>query len=98
MIVFSLAETVFTPFVSTAFAQISDHRPVVEAFNLMQIVMSVGESLGAFAGGALFSLALAERAQPVYWLGLWGAALAVVVGYRLTGPRRQPVPAAAREL
>lgn len=94
--VFSLAETVFTPFVSTAFAQISDHRPVVEAFNLMQIVMSVGESLGAFAGGALFSLALAQRAQPAYWLALCGTAVAVVVGYRLTAGRPAPVPGGVR--
>jgi hypothetical protein len=71
----------------TAFVQIADHRPVVEAFNLLQIVMSVGESTGAFAGGAVFSLALAHHAQPVYWIGLVAGAGAVVAGYRLTTGR-----------
>lgn len=75
---FSLAETAFTPFVATAFAEISGKRPVVEVFNLQQIVMAAGESFGAFSGGALFSIAAAHGVQPVYWSVLTIVAMLVV--------------------
>jgi hypothetical protein len=68
--VFSLAETYFTPMVNTAYAEIAGDRPVVEAFNLRQVAVSAGESLGAFCGGALF-----VATGAAYWLVLAGLGL-----------------------
>lgn len=70
--VFSLGETVYTPMVNTAFVEASEGRPVVEAFNLRQVVVATGEGLGAFAGGWLYVEAAARGLAPLYWgtLGL----------------------------
>jgi len=78
VVVFSAAETTFTPFVATAFANISADRPVVEVFNLLQIVMAVGESLGSFSGGTLFTVMQAHGLQTAYWIGLTVLALLVL--------------------
>lgn len=92
IVVFSTAETVFTPFVSTAFAGISADRPIVEAFNLLQIVMAVGESLGAFTGGALFTTVSRHSPQWTYWLGLCALAVVFAVPYlRSRSTSREPV-------
>lgn len=82
--VFSLAETVFTPMVNTAFSEIPGDRPVVEVFNLRQIAATAGESTGAFAGGALFGLATDHGVQAAYWAALAGLGAATVVLF----PRR----------
>jgi DHA1 family multidrug resistance protein-like MFS transporter len=66
--VFSLAETYFAPAVNIAYAEIADDRPVVEAFNLRQVAVSVGESLGSFCGGAIFLLAVAHGLRAEYWI------------------------------
>ncbi len=94
--IFSVAETFFTPFVATAFADISANRPVIEAFALLQIVTAIGEPLGSFSGGALFSTASAAGLGAVYWAGLAAAALAVVAGARWWS-LRQASPPAGRE-
>jgi MFS transporter, DHA1 family, multidrug resistance protein len=75
--VFSLAETYFSPGVNIAYGEIAAHRPVVEAFNLRQVAVSVGESLGSFCGGALFLPVAARGLRPEYWivLAILGAAL-----------------------
>lgn len=80
LVVFTLAETVFTPTVSTAFAGLDGDRPVVEVFNLRQVATATGESAGSFAGGSLFLLATAHGLAAGYWftlaaLGLLAAAL-----------------------
>ncbi|WP_373428667.1 MFS transporter [Streptomyces sp. B1I3] len=92
--VFSLAETVFTPTVSTAFAGLDGDRPIVEVFNLRQVATAGGESLGSFAGGTLFLLASAHGLLAWYWsalaaVGLLTAAL-VRVPHTPTGPARDP--------
>jgi MFS transporter, DHA1 family, multidrug resistance protein len=93
--VFSLAETLFTPFVSTAFAGIAANRPVIEAFALLQIGMAIGEPLGSFSGGALYSALNAAGLGALYWAGLSAGALGIVIAARRWSPRRAPVPAPA---
>lgn len=70
IVVFSIAETLFTPIVSTAFSELSGDRPIVEQFNSMQLVTALGESLGTFAGGMLFLSASTHGLQPLYWLSM----------------------------
>lgn len=65
--VFSLAETFFTPMVNTAFTAIPGDRPLVELFNMRQVAATVGESLGAFTGGALFLTAGQHGCAWLYW-------------------------------
>lgn len=74
--IFSLAETVFTPMVHTAFASLREGRSLVEVNNLRQVAATAGESTGSFAGGALFVLAAGNDAIGVYWGAL--AVLGVV--------------------
>jgi DHA1 family multidrug resistance protein-like MFS transporter len=80
--VFSLAETLFTPMVNTAFSEIRGDRPVVEVFNLRQIAATVGESTGAFAGGALFGIATSYGVKSTYWAALAALGVLTVVAYR----------------
>lgn len=68
VVVFSLAETVFTPLVNTAFAAIPGDRPLVELFNLRQIAVTLGEATGSFAGGALFLSAEVHHLGTLYWI------------------------------
>ncbi len=70
IVVFSLGETVYTPMVNTAFVEASEDRPVVEAFNLRQVVVATGEGLGAFAGGWLYVEAATRGLTPFYWATL----------------------------
>lgn len=70
IVVFSLGETVYTPMVNTAFVEASEDRPVVEAFNLRQVVVATGEGLGAFAGGWLYVEAATRGLAPFYWATL----------------------------
>lgn len=65
---FSLAETFFTPLVNTAYAEAAGDLPTVEAFTMRQVAATLGESLGAFAGGALFLRAADLDASAVYWV------------------------------
>lgn len=77
--VFSVAETFFTPFVATAFAESSANRPVIEAFALLQIVTAIGEPLGSFSGGALFPTLSKAGLGAAYWAGLCAVTAALVV-------------------
>src|SRR5690606_11929160 len=52
IVVFSVAEVLFTPMLGTVFAEMSGTRSAMEMFNVRQIASSVGESLGTFVGGA----------------------------------------------
>ncbi|MFE3770462.1 MULTISPECIES: hypothetical protein [unclassified Streptomyces] len=67
--VFAVAEMVFSPMVSTAYAQLGDGRPMVEVFNFRQVSATLGESLGGFTGGALFTTLLQHRLGSAYWAG-----------------------------
>jgi hypothetical protein len=80
--VFSLAETLFTPMVNTAYGEIPGDRPLVELFNMRQVAASIGESLGSFAGGALFLAAERHSAAWGYWTALAVLALAAAVAFR----------------
>lgn len=84
--IFSLAETFFTPMVNTAYAGISGDRPVVEAFNMRQVAVTLGESLGAFAGGALFLAAAHRGMEPFYWIALASGGTAVVCAHMALAP------------
>ncbi|MFF0623811.1 MFS transporter [Streptomyces sp. NPDC004296] len=67
--VFAVAEMVFSPMVSTAYAQLGDGRPMVEVFNFRQVGATLGESLGGFTGGALFTTLFQHRLGSAYWAG-----------------------------
>ncbi|MFI1714588.1 MFS transporter [Streptomyces litmocidini] len=67
--VFATAEMVFSPMVSTAYAQLGGDRPMVEVFNFRQVSATLGESLGGFAGGALFTTLFQHRLGWAYWAG-----------------------------
>ncbi len=64
---FSLAETVYTPTVNTAFAQIPASSPV-ESFNAQQLLITVGQSAGTLVGTSVFLAVSAAGHGPAYWL------------------------------
>ncbi|MYS92349.1 MULTISPECIES: MFS transporter [Streptomyces] len=70
VVVFTFGETLFTPTVSTAFADFGGERPVVEVLNLRQVATAVGESAGSFVGGTFFLLAAAHGVQAGFWYAL----------------------------
>lgn len=86
VVVFSLAETFATPMVDTAFAALPGTRPLVESFNLRQVAVTLGESLGSFSGGALYLLARSHGAVSLYWTVLGAFGVAVAAAYR-----REPI-------
>jgi len=88
IVVFSVAEALFTPAVDAAFADLpSTHR--LAPVNLRHSVNAAGETVGAFCGGTLY-LVLAHTASPsVYWLSVSAATAAVgsLVALSLVRPR-----------
>jgi len=84
--VLSVGETIYTPTVDSAFAELPGDRPAVECFNLRQISVAAGESAGSFAGGALFLLFAQHGARAMYWLLL--TAIAAILLTVLTITRR----------
>lgn len=88
VLVFSLAEMIFTPMVSTAFASL----PVgsrLEAFGLRQICWTFGEALGSLCGGTIFLLLYLRGSGELYWLALAGATLVgMILFIRPRGQRR----------
>jgi len=84
---FSLAEMLFTPTVSTAFATL----PVtsrLEAFNLRQVSWTLGEAVGAWAGGTVFLFCLEKDVGRIYWLTVGAATLLVMSAVMLTARAR----------
>lgn len=73
---FSLAETVYTPCVNTAFAQIKTSS-VVESFNAQQLLIAVGQSLGTLAGTTVFLTVARGGTGVPYWITLALAGIAV---------------------
>jgi MFS family permease len=84
--VLSVGETIYTPTVDSAFAELPGDRPAVERFNLRQISVAAGESAGSFVGGALFLLFAQHGARAMYWLVL--TAIAAILLTILTITRR----------
>ncbi len=80
---FSLAETVYTPTVNTAFAQIAASSPV-ESFNAQQILVTIGQSVGTLVGTSVFLTIARTGTGARYWLVLAVAGL-VVAGITATG-------------
>lgn len=80
---FSLAETVFTPMVSTSFAELPTNSPI-ETFNLRQACWTLGEAGGSFCGGSLFLTMMSHGNAGYYWL-LLAAGGAVVLCLALPG-------------
>ena len=69
VLVFSVAEMMFTPMVSTTFAGLPLGSSL-ESFNLRQVCWTSGEAVGSLAGGSLFlSLYLGGNGH-AYWLVL----------------------------
>ncbi|HET9143232.1 MFS transporter [Actinophytocola sp.] len=79
VVAFSIAEMLFWPMFSTAFAGLPLHSKL-EAFNLRQISQTTGEACGAFLGGSLFlTMHLAGQGR-LYWLLLGGLTILVTMG------------------
>ncbi|MEV5957080.1 MFS transporter [Streptomyces sp. NPDC051987] len=98
VLVFSVAEMVFGPMVSTAYAGLPVESSL-EAFNLRQVCWSFGEALGAFAGGALFVALHDQGRGHLYWQALAVVTLAVtclllILARRTDAPRAQEVAGA----
>ncbi|MDQ8706956.1 MFS transporter [Streptomyces sp. LHD-70] len=69
VLVFSVAEMVFGPMSSTAYAGLPIGSSL-EALNLRQVCWSFGEALGALSGGALFVALYDHGDGPAYWTTL----------------------------
>lgn len=80
---FSLAETVYTPTVNTAFAQLAGPSPV-ESFNAQQILVTIGQSGGTLVGTSVFLAVAGSGTGAWYWLLLAAAGL-VVAGVTAVG-------------
>jgi Major Facilitator Superfamily len=78
IIVFSVAETIYTPVRDTAFARMRA-ASAIEAFNLRFIFITIGESVGALFGGAVFLSLAGHGTGPNYWLVLGAGGLAVTL-------------------
>ncbi|WP_433607154.1 MFS transporter [Dactylosporangium sp. CA-139114] len=73
--VFAVAEMVFQPMLSTAFAALPmDSR--LEAFGIRQLSWTIGSGAGSFVGGAVYLMCHHNHADHVYWLVLGAATLA----------------------
>lgn len=83
---FSLAETVYTPTVNTAFAQIAASSPM-ESFNAQQILVTIGQSAGTLVGTSVFLTVAGTGTGARYWLLLAVAGLVVVGTTAATGAK-----------
>jgi MFS transporter, DHA1 family, multidrug resistance protein len=79
IIVFAIAETVYTPIVNTAFGRIPAGSPI-EAFNLYQIFVTLGQSSGALCGGAVFLTVADHGTGAIYWVILAGCGFLITAG------------------
>jgi hypothetical protein len=69
IVIFSSAETAYTPMVNTAYAGLPADSPI-EAFNLRQVFVTAGESVGALSGATIFLAVAGTGHGEPYWLAL----------------------------
>ncbi len=93
--IFAVAEMVFAPMQSTAFAAL-DTASAFESFNLRQVCWTLGEALGTLAGGSLFLAAYRGGHQHAYWLVLATVVIVLTGGFawnsRAATRGPQPLP------
>jgi MFS transporter, DHA1 family, multidrug resistance protein len=79
--VFSLGETLFIPTSDAAFATLGRRRghDTIRLFNARKITSSLGEALGALAGGSASLVVAGQLGLSAYWLMVGFLALAVGV-------------------
>ena len=82
ILAFSVAETIYTPVRDTAFARMPAVSQL-EAFNLRFIFITIGESVGALCGGAIFLTLAGGGTGSDYWLVLGAGGLIVVIAASL---------------
>ncbi|MFE0020206.1 MFS transporter [Amycolatopsis sp. NPDC059021] len=87
VVVFSSAEMLFAPMVSTAFAGLPIESSL-ESFNLRQICWTTGEALGSLAGGSLFLWLRLRGEAWLYWHLLAWPTLAGVGALLVVSARR----------
>jgi MFS family permease len=85
--IFSLAETVYTPTVNTAFARIQASSPL-ESFNVQQVLMAAGQAGGTLVGTTIFLSLAAHSTGVPYWIILGTAGLAAAAGSWLVKVRK----------
>jgi len=89
IVVFSFAETVFTPMLNTVFSEIGGGRSTLEMFNVRQFASAVGESAGTFVGGSVFALSQVHALDAVYWAAVACLGMLVVAAVRRWPPPSQ---------
>ncbi|MDH6226004.1 MULTISPECIES: MFS transporter [Streptomyces] len=89
VVVFALAEMVWAPMMSTAFASLRTGSSL-EVMHLRQVCRTTGDALGSLAGGSLFLLLHDAGRGGLYWaaLGLLTLAATVPLAFRDRGPAR----------
>jgi MFS family permease len=86
--VFSCAEMLFTPTVSTAFGTLPSASRL-EAFNLRQVSWTIGEAAGAWCGGSVFLYCLDNGVGRIYWLAVGAVTLLGMSALVLTARTRR---------
>ncbi|MER8028879.1 MFS transporter [Streptomyces bauhiniae] len=93
VVVFALAEMVWAPMMSTAFASLRTGSSL-EVMHLRQVCRTAGDSLGSLAGGSLFLLLHDAGRGRLYWVALGVLTLAATLPLafrdRRPGPAGQP--------
>ena len=79
IVVFSAAETVYTPTVDTVFTSLDPNRNFLELINLRQIAVSLGESTGALVGSYLAMAAFHSSFRGLPWYIV--AAVAMLIAW-----------------
>lgn len=82
MVIFSFAETVYTPTVSTAIAGIPS-ASVLESFNIRQVTWTAGSGLGVLLGGTFYIETANSVGPGPYWLALASLTIAAVLAVLL---------------
>lgn len=88
VIVFSIAETVFSPMLNTAFSGMDGYTPL-EIFTVRQTATATGETIGALAGGALYLVVFRAGHSSFYWAVLLALGVLILLHFSRTRPRSE---------